>query len=401
RSRLFQRVADEVKRVTLLYELGNRLTGVRDRKALFEAVYQEISDAVECDTFAFDDVDHEQETLHRFCEYSGSAPYGSTGERAEEMAPDEQALLWGVVTMGVGFCGTDKHGRAVLAVPVRSRDAIAGVMWLSRGSDRPYGDAHLRLLESIGNLTEIALDRVRLYEDTVAKSEEIQARNKDLDDFAYVVSHDLKEPLITVEAYSRILKSEHEEKTGEEGRQYLASLIQSSSRMKSLIDDLLMFSRLGQAADVEEEVSIGEIVQDVVGELGFSLRERGAVVNVPPGLPTVCYNPTQLGMVFRNLIANALKFNRSAEPRIDIGWRDADDGLSYIFSVSDNGIGIPEEHFTRIFGIFQRLDFRDQFPGTGAGLTIVKKIIENHGGKIWVESVIGKGSCFYFTVPED
>jgi len=399
RSRLFQRVTDEVKRVTLLYELGKRLTGVKDRKALFDAVYGEVSKAVEYDKFAFDDLSRERGTLQRFYAYPHSGGEAAVGTQEEEISPEEEALLRNLVKSGIGFSGEGEKGEKVLAVPVRSRQEIVGILSLRRKGGEPFTDGHLRILESIGNLTEIALDRVRLYEDILAKSREVEARNKELDDFAYVVSHDLKEPLITIEAYSRILKSEQGEAIGDEGRQYLASLIQSSSRMKSLIDDLLTLSRLGQDAKVEGDVPVGEIVQDVVGELGFTIRQRGALVNVPPGLPSVRFNPTQLGMVFRNLIANSLKFNKSTEPRIDIGWRELEERSGYVFSVSDNGIGIPEEHAERIFGIFQRLHVRDEYPGTGAGLTIVKKIVQNHGGRIWVESVVGKGSTFYFTVP--
>jgi len=256
----------------------------------------------------------------------------------------------------------------------------------------------LRLLESIANMTGIAVDRAVLYEDTVAKSLEIENRNKELDDFTYVVSHDLKEPLITIEGYSKIVLKEYQEKIDEEGKGYLTAVVHSTARMKSLIDDLLTLSRLGRLAEAPHAVSVRRILADVLRDFEFTLREKNAVVSVPENLPDVNYDGTQLSVVFRNLISNAIKFNPGPEPRVQIGVRE--DDREFVFSVADNGIGIDKQHFDKIFIIFQRLHRSEEYQGTGAGLTIVKKIVERHHGRIWVESEVGKGATFFFSVPK-
>jgi light-regulated signal transduction histidine kinase (bacteriophytochrome) len=168
--------------------------------------------------------------------------------------------------------------------------------------------------------------------------------------------------------------------------------------MKNLIEDLLTLSRVGRVKEMPDYISVRSIIEDVLREIDFTLRQRNAVIHVPEDLPTVPYDPTQLSMVFRNLISNAVKFNLRPAPEVTIGVNE--EPTEFVFSVQDNGIGIAEEHFGRIFVIFQRLNRAEEFQGTGAGLTIVKKIIERHGGRIWLASVEGEGTTFYFTIPK-
>jgi light-regulated signal transduction histidine kinase (bacteriophytochrome) len=299
---------------------------------------------------------------------------------------------------GEPFSGNSPAGGSLLAVPVRSKGETTGIIALGREATGQFADAHLRLVASIANLMSIAIDRAGLYEDTVAKSQEIEARNKELDDFTYVVSHDLKEPLITIEGYSKIVLGDYRDLIDEEGRGYLTSIVQSGKRMKGLIDDLLTLSRLGKVSETEESLPLREVVHEVLHDIEFTLHETHATVNVPEDLPTVRYNRIQLGMVFRNLIANAIKFNRSAAPRVDIEVIRAEGGCT--ISVQDNGIGIERQQYDKIFVIFQRLHRTEDFRGTGAGLTIVRKIVEKHGGRIWLDSVVGEGTKFYFTIPD-
>jgi light-regulated signal transduction histidine kinase (bacteriophytochrome) len=213
-----------------------------------------------------------------------------------------------------------------------------------------------------------------------------------------VVSHDLKEPLISIEGYSKILLKDYRDNVDEEGKKHLLSVVESTSRMKNLIDDLLTLSRVGRTTEEAEEVSVGETLQEIISDLQFTLQEKRVRVSVAPNMPRVQYSPTQLSMVFRNLISNAMKFNNKPDPAITIG---VEEGHSeWVFSVEDNGIGIEQRYFDRIFMIFQRLQRSEEFRGTGAGLTIVKKIIENHKGRIWLESEPGVGTKFYFTSPK-
>jgi len=280
---------------------------------------------------------------------------------------------------------------------MKSKETVVGVLSLTRATADTFSESHLRLFESIANLTEIALEKATLHDDTVNKAREIEERNKELDDFTYVVSHDLKEPLITIEGYSKILLKDYNAALDQDGKEYLETVVQSSGHMKNLIDDLLTLSRLGHVKEAAEVVSSGEVVMDVVHDIQFTLHERNALVEVTTELPEVRYNRTQLGIVFRNLIANAVKFNDKPQPKVEISARE--EKQDYVFSVKDNGIGIEERYFERIFMIFQRLHRKEEFRGTGAGLTIVKKIVENHHGRIWVNSTLGEGTTFSFTIP--
>jgi len=388
-AQLYSELQAHVRRVTLQYEIGKSLTGALDTRSIITVVHDGLQKALAFDAFAYFSRSPKSGALELQLERAGK----------EGSAPALSAALPGVIAAmsGTPFAGNSGTG-ALLAVPVHSKEVCVGVIALARETPGSFGEAHLRLVESIANLTEIAIDRAGLYEDTVAKSQEIEARNKELDDFTYVVSHDLKEPLIAIDGYSKIVLNDYRDRIDEEGKGYLNSIVQSGNRMKNLIDDLLTLSRLGRVLETEESLPLAEVVQDVLRDFEFTLRESHATVNVPPDLPTVRYNRIQLGMVFRNLIANAIKFNRSPAPRVDIRV-DRGEGLSTV-SVRDNGVGIDRQHYDKIFVIFQRLQRSEDFRGTGAGLTIVKKIVENHGGKIWVDSVVGAGTTFYFTIPD-
>jgi PAS domain S-box-containing protein len=381
---LYSEVQAQVRRVTLLYEIGKGLTGALDKKTILTVVHDHLKNSLGFDTFAY----FEWSTKTRTARVLFELPAG------DGIDPHDPAI--NATGDGAPFIGVSAKGESLLAVPVRQKVGVMGIIALIARNADAFSVSQLRLLESIGNLTEIAIDRASLYEDTVAKSEEIELRNKELDDFTYVVSHDLKEPLITIEGYSKIVMNDYQDKFDEEGRSFLNSVVQSSQRMKSLIDDLLTLSRIGRVSEMQESLSLKRVISEVLRDLEFRLKETKATVEIPPDLPAVRYNGTQLKMVFRNLIANAVKFNRSVQPSIVIGVAEGE--KEYTVSVTDNGIGIERDHYDKIFVIFQRLHRTDEFRGTGAGLTIVKKIVENHHGRIWLESVVGQGSTFYFTI---
>lgn len=401
-AQLYSEVQAQVQRITSLYELGKKLTGALDSRTLLQAVSLELSRALPMTNFSYMVFVADSCSVATLYERSlEDAKYFGPKAIPALVTPDSQ--LWQVVVEGKSLrVLTGEHGlpgQSMLAVPVRSTRKIIGVMSVSAPGQNAFSEAHLRLLESIANLTEIAIEKATLYEDTVAKSQEIEARNKELDDFTYVVSHDLKEPLISIEGYSKILLNDYKEKVDAEGKEYLGSVILSTSRMKGLIDDLLTLSRLGRVEETLQQVSAGEVVREILHELRFLLQEKGVEVIVEGELPDVRFNRTQLSMVFRNLISNALKFNNKPDPTIRISCRPSDDHFS--FQVADNGIGIDRQYFDKIFMIFQRLQRSEEFRGTGAGLTIVKKIVEKHHGRIWVDSTIGEGTTFFFTVPRN
>jgi signal transduction histidine kinase len=232
------------------------------------------------------------------------------------------------------------------------------------------------------------------------RNEELNQSNKELDDFAYIASHDLKEPLRGIHNFSNFLIEDYADKLDDEGRSKLETLMRLTRRMETLIDSLLQFSRLGRVDLGLDRVNLNEIVAEVLDSLAISLREEGVEVRVPRPLPTVRADRARVGEIFHNLIVNAMKYNDKPERWIEIGWRAGAPGPP-VFSVRDNGIGIPEKHQDAVFRIFKRLHGRDKFGGgTGAGLTIAKKIVERHHGRIWLESSPGVGTTFYFTLQE-
>ncbi|MDP2920947.1 MAG: ATP-binding protein [Candidatus Omnitrophota bacterium] len=231
-------------------------------------------------------------------------------------------------------------------------------------------------------------------------NEALGRTNKELDDFTYIVSHDLKEPLRGVKAFTKLLLEEYSGKLDTEGKEYLKTISDSSARMGRLIEDLLNLSRIGRIKNVEPNIDLNEALSDVRKNLVYALEEKKVNLNIKPDFPKVSCDRIRITEVFSNLVSNAIKYTRKdKQPVIDIGWSDKKD--FYEFYVKDNGIGIEKQYYDRIFQIFQRLHAKGgEYEGTGAGLTIVKKIVENHGGKIWVESEPGAGSVFYFTLPK-
>ncbi|MDO8603140.1 MAG: ATP-binding protein [Candidatus Omnitrophota bacterium] len=243
-------------------------------------------------------------------------------------------------------------------------------------------------------------NKVRERTEQLAEANEALGRtNKELDDFTYIVSHDLKEPLRGVKAFSKLLVEDYSGKLDDEGREYLKTISDSSVRMTRLIEDLLSLSRIGRIKNVESDIDLNEVLSDVKKNLVYALEERKVELTVNPGFPKVTCDKIRISEVFSNLVSNAIKYTKKdIKPVIEIGWSDKKD--FYEFYVKDNGIGIEKQYYDKIFQIFQRLHAKGEYEGTGAGLTIVKKIVENHSGKIWVESEVGAGSKFYFTLPK-
>jgi signal transduction histidine kinase len=255
------------------------------------------------------------------------------------------------------------------------------------------------LLRAKEDLEQRVRERTREIE---RRNEELHQSNKDLDDFAYIASHDLKEPLRGIHNFSSFLIEDYADKLDDEGRSKLETLVRLTRRMETLIDSLLQFSRLGRVDLAIDQVDLNETVAEVLESLAITLQESGTQVRLPRRLPTVRADRARVGEIFYNLVVNAVKYNDKPEKWIEIGAVEEGAGHPPVFYVRDNGIGIAEKHHDSVFRIFKRLHGRDKYGGgTGAGLTIAKKIVERHHGRIWLESSAGEGTTFYFTLEEE
>jgi light-regulated signal transduction histidine kinase (bacteriophytochrome) len=218
-----------------------------------------------------------------------------------------------------------------------------------------------------------------------------------LEQFASAASHDLKEPLLAITIDLKLLKKRYGGKLDPEADKFIVETIDEAKWMQTLISDMLSYSRVGISGKPFVQTDCAAILNRTLSNLRIPLEQSGAVVTHDP-LPKVMADPIQLNQLLQNLISNAIKFHGEEKPHIHISVKRK--GKEWVFSVSDNGIGIPAEHSERIFEIFQRLHNKKEYPGTGIGLATCKKIVERHGGHIWIESEIGKGSTFYFTIPD-
>jgi signal transduction histidine kinase len=230
------------------------------------------------------------------------------------------------------------------------------------------------------------------------KASELARSNADLEQFAYVASHDLQEPLRMIANYTQLLAERYLGKLDEQADKYIRYSVDGAVRMQALIQDLLKFSQVGKSEIKPRTTECRALVEQAVKNLQAAVEESGAVVNWN-GLRVVMADPTQLTQVFQNLIANAIKFRGAETPVIQIDSEEKDH--EWVLTVSDNGIGIPAESWQDIFVIFRRLHTRTEYAGNGIGLSICKKIIERHGGKIWIEAQATPGCCFKFTLPTE
>ncbi len=287
--------------------------------------------------------------------------------------------------------------RSVASVPIRSRDKMVGVMSILSHGQRRFTPPEIDLLTAIGNQIGTAIENARLFESIAQGKLELERSNQELEQFAYVASHDLQEPLRMVSNYIRLLARRYKGRFDADADEFIDYAVDGAKRMQTLIQDLLAYSRVGTRGREFEPTDCEGIFGQAVANLQMSVEECGAVVTHDP-LPTVRGDGTQLSQLFQNLIGNAIKFRSEKPPAVHVGaTRQAG---AWLFSVRDNGISIDLGHAERIFLIFQRLHHKTEYPGTGIGLAICKRIVERHGGRIWMQSEPGEGTTFYFTIPD-
>ncbi|HEX2865500.1 MAG TPA: ATP-binding protein [Ignavibacteriales bacterium] len=299
-----------------------------------------------------------------------------------------------------------------LMVPLRVENQLIGTMDISRDEPgHPYTLDDQFFLQNIADRIALAIFNARLYKNNLheisvrKKSEEelketlteLERSNKDLEQFAYVASHDLQEPLRMVSNFTQLFARRYRNRLDSNADEYIEFIVEGAMRMQHLIRDLLLYSRLSARNRCFELVDCRTVIEKVLSNLQLSIEESQASVSFG-SLPVIAADEVQIEQLFSNLITNAIKFHNHEKPvvRINCSFQNK----SWVFSVQDNGIGIEPDYHDRIFVIFQRLHERSEYPGTGIGLAICKKVVEHHGGRIWVDSEHGKGSTFYFTIPD-
>jgi signal transduction histidine kinase len=264
------------------------------------------------------------------------------------------------------------------------------------GLEQQVADRTHELSKVNGNLEKEILEHTRVEAALKHTMEELSRSNQELEQFAHIASHDLQEPLRMVSSYTQLLERRYKDKLDSDASEFIAYAVDGAKRMQIQINDLLAYSRVTTQGNSFEATECTDIFEIAVGNLAASIEESGAVVTRDT-LPIVEADASQLVSVFQNLIGNGIKYRGDEPPRIHVSA--AESGDEWVFSFKDNGIGIEPHFAERIFVIFHRLHSRTEYPGTGIGLAICKKVIERHGGRIWVESELQKGSTFYFTLP--
>jgi PAS domain S-box-containing protein len=414
---LWQRTAQ----LSLLNVIGNKIAAVLDLDNLLDKATQLVQESFGYHHAAIFTMNHDHDEL---------VMRTKAGSFAHLYPPDHRLKL------GQGMVGwAGLHGETLLAndveaeprhvnlypdilpngselsVPLRVAGEIVGVLDVQSPQRNAFDDNDVIVIETLADQIAIAIENARLYEELQQEltdrqraekrlehyATELERSNRELEQFAYIASHDLQEPLRMVTSYLQLLEQRYKGKLDQDADDFINYAVDGAARMRMLINDLLTYSRVSTHAKPFAPTDCSEILNHALSNLSVAIEESEATITFDD-LPIVEADATQLTQVFQNLIGNAIKFHKPDVPpcihisaeRQEAAWR---------FSVRDNGIGIAPEHSKRIFLIFQRLHTRAEYPGTGIGLAVCKKIIERHGGRIWVTSKPGAESTFYFTVP--
>lgn len=288
--------------------------------------------------------------------------------------------------------------RSEMALPLITHGEVIGAMTIQSEKPSAFSRVDITALQTMADQIANAIENARLYTERVSLNRELEARNAELERFTYTVSHDLRSPLVTIRGFLGYLRQDAEAGDMVRFENDLNRIGNAVDRMQMLLNELLELSRVGRIANAPEDVPFEDILREVMDQLSGPLEARGVKLEVTGGLPVVRVDRIRVAEVVQNLVSNAVKFmGEQPHPLIEIGTIGKDTDGKPIFFVRDNGVGIEPKYHERIFGLFNRLD--PTIEGTGIGLTLVKRIIDVHGGRIWVESELGKGATFLFTLP--
>ncbi|MCT7949984.1 PAS domain S-box protein [Ancylothrix sp. C2] len=288
--------------------------------------------------------------------------------------------------------------QALLRVPLSAGGEVVGSIGCDRiRINKNWTEHDITLLKIVGEIIVSALDRRRFEAALQQHAGELARSNAELEQFAYIASHDLQEPLRAVMSYTQLLARRYQDQLDEKANEFIYFAVDGATRMQVLIQDLLAYSRVGTKGKALVPVDGNAVLDQALANLQIAINESNATI-IRPELPIVLGDSTQLVQLFQNLIGNSIKYRSSKLPVIEIQVQSQES--DWLFLVRDNGIGFDAKYRERVFLIFQRLHTREEYAGTGIGLAVCKKIVERHGGKIWVDSSVGMGSTFYFTIPQ-
>lgn len=359
-------------------------------------------------------VDDEPASMRALCdtlEYEGYQTYGftSAGEALAAMRERSFDLLLADLQMP-GTNGIDLMKSAQLidptlvAVIMTGHGALDTAIAAMKAGALDYIQKPIKLattlpvLERALAVRQLRIEKKRLEENVRERTEELKIANRELEAFSYSVSHDLRSPLRAVSVFTQALLSDHTPQMNEEGRRLLQNVNAGAAHMDRLITDLLRLSQLNRQPLHKQPTRFGDVAQRVIDSMQHERAGRD-IEFIIADFPTWQVDAGLMQQVFVNLISNAVKFTRErAKARIEIGYRM--DGTSLVCFVKDNGVGFSMKYMNKLFGVFQRLHSADQFEGTGVGLSIVRRIIERHGGKVWVDGEQDQGATFYFSLPD-
>ncbi|MFQ5669998.1 MAG: ATP-binding protein [Acidobacteriota bacterium] len=315
-----------------------------------------------------------------------------------EIPPSEWATRYGVYQVDGGAPCPAEELPLVRALQGESAEDVRLLIRHVELRKKTWINVNARPLRDAEGSLRGGLAVFRDVTDHVRSQEQLARSNAELEQFAYVASHDLQEPLRTIRLYSELLRQRCRESLGTDATEFLDRIIASTDRLARLVRDLLAMSRVGRVSGSRKTIDCMEILDQVLQNLEGAIRAEGAVITRDP-LPHAVGEPAAFTQLFQNLIANAIKFHGTRPPRIHVSGETIEAAVR--FSVRDEGIGVDPSQAEMIFGMFKRLHGRSRYEGTGIGLALCRKIVANHGGRIWVESEEGKGATFFFTVPRE